>query len=425
MVRPEVSDTHPTLKVVDGVLICPGEKRVIRGEISGEYRIPEGIEIIDDYAFSGCHPKSVYIPESVARLGRNPFALCSANMDTYNALQEVTLSPYNTALEIRDGALFSKADRRLVWCFAPDYTLGEHPQYEIPDGIEVIDDFAFTRWRLLESLTIPASVTQIGVNPFYGMRYPQGVRLADGNDAFVIADGMLISRTDRRIVFGLCSAGRITVPEGTEIIGDYAFVTNTVEGSFVYLPDSVKEIGTRAFYISDVRIPSGVRIIRDYAFANGMVKELPVFDGGVVIGDSAFGGCTWISSLTVNGGAKIRAYAFSGCLGLEEVSVSGPSRIGPSAFASCGKLRTVDLGEGVKELGNGAFMMCDRLEEVSLPASLEWIGVNALLNGADRQYNEQFDTYMVIYRSTAHVTVPRGSYAERYCVDNEVNYTAR
>ena len=194
-VRFDVADTHPTLKVTDGVLICPAEKRIIRGDIHGEYRIPEGIETIDDYAFCGCMPNSIYIPESVTHLGRNPFAFCNGAADTYAMLMDVSVSPYNTSLEIRDGALFSRADRRLVWCFSREYPI-EHTEYVIPEGIEIIDDYALARWARLESVMIPASVRQVGANPFYGARNPEGIRLADGNQTLVIVDGMLTSRPD-------------------------------------------------------------------------------------------------------------------------------------------------------------------------------------------------------------------------------------
>ena len=59
------------------------------------------------------------------------------------------------------------------------------------------------------------------------------------------------------------------------------------------------------------------------------------------------------------------------------------TEIGPSAFAGCGSLTRVVLPESVTSIGKGAFERCGSLT----------------------------------------VTVPRGSYAEQYCRENEVNYT--
>ena len=59
--------------------------------------------------------------------------------------------------------------------------------------------------------------------------------------------------------------------------------------------------------------------------------------------------------------------------------------------------------EGVTEIGNGAFAGCESLQSVILPESLEKIGAQVFLN------------------CSPTVTVPEGSLAEKYCIENGLN----
>ncbi len=426
-----VSDTHPTLKLMDGVLVSVPENRIIRGTPRGDLVIPEGIETIDSYAFWGSSVTSVSIPASVTTLGRNPFAFCNTNRDNSTLLQDVSVSPYNAALFIRDGILFSREDRRLVWCFDHAYRLD--PVYVIPEGTEIIDDFAFMRWGLLTSVTIPASVTTLGANPFIGLQEDDVVRLDEGNTALALAGHLLLSRADRRVVSCLARFVRepLTVPAGTEVIGDYAFYTvnsyddprgNAVD---VVIPDSVTTVGAGAFwYAYSLRpvLPAGIRTVGSGAFYRCLgLDGLPVFTGYVEIGEYAFCDCFRISALEIRAGARIGGCAFSGCSEIMEIRIGGNNtRIGAGAFSTCRNVRRVDFGEGVTTVGESAFRNDPCLEEISLPASLSWIAEGALMNDSDMEYSPVFDSYITIYKSTARVLVPAGSYAERYCRDNGI-----
>ena len=74
----------------------------------------------------------------------------------------IRVSPDHPTLETMDGVLFSKPDKKLVYY---PYTL-DAESYSIPDGIEIIGDWAFSDGTNLTSITIPNSVTSIGDNAF-------------------------------------------------------------------------------------------------------------------------------------------------------------------------------------------------------------------------------------------------------------------
>ena len=425
----ELSDTHPTLKLVDNVLISPAEKRIIRGRPNNrDYRIPDGIETIDDHAFKGCIFSSIDIPASVTKLGRNPFAFCNSSRDAPSFLREVTVSPDNPSLELRDGMLISKTDHRLVWCF--EAKIFEPIEYEIPSDIEIIDDFAFQRWPRLDSLTIPASVKQVGANPFYGLS-TEIIHLAGNQDALTLTEGMLISNADHRLVALTAAPSENRIPDGVQTIGDYALTYNYTETfeslCSVIIPDSVTRIGNYAFrgLKASVRIPVGIRYIGNSAFYGSTSIGDLVLEGGVEIGQYAFGE-SGIQSLEISGGALIHSSAFNSCFSLKKVRIGeGPSRVLRGAFARCRSLEQAEFGEGLSMLGSGIFTSCDELKNVSLPASLSYISGDGLKNHEEMKYNEKYDMMETTYSSTVHASVSAGSPAEQYCKENSIDYSVR
>lgn len=96
-----------------------------------------------------------------------------------------------------------------------------------------------------------------------------------------------------------------SLPDGLEVIGDMAFYgcmgtlyNNYYYSSPIYLPDSVKEIGKKAFYLTRVnpRMPDSLKKVDDEAF-NGVFEYDPQYnrpgylilnDGLEYIGDRAF-----------------------------------------------------------------------------------------------------------------------------------------
>ncbi|MBR5009656.1 MAG: leucine-rich repeat domain-containing protein, partial [Clostridia bacterium] len=141
--------------------------------------IPDSVTNISDYAFYYCKElTSVSIGDGVTNIGINPFAYCEQ-------LKDISVLLENEYLEVTDGMLFSKPDKRLVWC--PMNIEGE---FEIPQGIGRIGDLAFANCGGLTSVTIPDGVTSIG------------------NGAFYLCDNLT----------------SITIPESVTSIGDNAFL---------------------------------------------------------------------------------------------------------------------------------------------------------------------------------------------------------
>lgn len=434
-----VSQTHPTLEVIDGVLFSKPDKRLVCacGRIgSEEYSIPEGTLTIEDHAFYNANIPNgtIHIPDSVTTIGKNPFSLCNKSSDLGNLI--IRVSANHPVLEIVDNVLFSKPDHRLI-CLAD--RRADMVQYSVPVGTEIIDDLAFYRGGRQESITIPASVKTMGINPFCFMLQLKEVDLDSSGTAFEMADGLLYDVAEKKLIS--CPAQvtwDIAIQEGTRTIGPCAFAYK-ISGKdnphpwHVTVPSSVTEVGDYAFYGNSgmtTDVPPTLRTIGicAYAFCPRMDNEL-VFGGGVKIKAGAFSGLTGtdgpgITGLTIvgEGGAIIGFEAFYGCKSFTKLYLTeGESYVGGAAFQQS-DLQEVSFAEGLLALGWGSFWECHGLRgsKLVLPTSLEYIG--DISNDSGSVLNKEIDRYVTTNICTMNVFVTEGSYAEQYCKENGISY---
>ena len=77
------------------------------------------------------------------------------------------------------------------------------------------------------------------------------------------------------------------------------------------------------------------------------------------------------------------------------------------AFYDCDGLETVVLPDGLRSIGDWAFADCGKLSTLVIPASVTQLGEEVFC----------YDDALVL-------TVTPGSYAERYCRNESLPYTA-
>lgn len=118
--------------------------------------LPDSLTAIGDLAFSHCSGlTSVTLPSGLTDVGANPFGKC-------DRLTEIIITPDHPALATIDGALYSKADKRLI-CY-PNGLISD--TCTVPEGIKIIGDCAFSGCSVLTSVTLPDSLTSIGDKAF-------------------------------------------------------------------------------------------------------------------------------------------------------------------------------------------------------------------------------------------------------------------
>ena len=112
--------------------------------------IPHSVTSIDNQAFLQCAKlKTVAIPDSVTEIGKGVFSWCK-NLET------VQISADHPVYELKDSLLIRKADGRLISALP-----SIKGSCEIPDGVQSIEDMAFSGCEKMKELIIPASVKEI------------------------------------------------------------------------------------------------------------------------------------------------------------------------------------------------------------------------------------------------------------------------
>ena len=152
----------------------------------------------------------------------------------------------------------------------------------------------------------------------------------------------------------------VVLPDTLTSIPDGAFDASGYSGSStsdysdawstVTIPDSVTEIGYRAFATTPLReliIPDGVTRIGQNAFSyNSNLIHIHLPAGIDLIDNGVLADCVNLPAVTVPDGVKtIVAYAFYGCLRLKSVSIpAGITEIQANAFLNCYALKDVYFG---------------------------------------------------------------------------------
>lgn len=117
--------------------------------------LPDSIVSIGNGAFYGCASlTSLVIPTNVISIGTNPFCDC------YH-LTDIIVSSDHLLLEMIDGVLFNKAEKKLI-CY-PWVLTAE--SYTVPQGTTMIDSYAFPRVPP-GSISLPDSLAIIAEDAF-------------------------------------------------------------------------------------------------------------------------------------------------------------------------------------------------------------------------------------------------------------------
>ena len=173
---------------------------------------------------------------------------------------------------------------------------------------------------------------------------------------------------------------KVSLPDSLKRIGSGAFYncSNLVE---IEIPDSVKELAGEAFggctSLEKVTLPDGITELHNNVFSEcKALKEIVIPEGVILIGTNAFAGCEALEKVSLPSTLeRIDSCAFSACYSLKEIVIpEGVVSIGSSAFSSCISLETLVLPETLAEMEDHAFESCRSLKEVTLPDSLASIG---------------------------------------------------
>lgn len=257
-------------------------------------------------------------------------------------------------------------------------------------------------------------------------------------------------------------------------IADMAFKGKEIEE--VTIPDTVKEIGERAFceckklhtiilpkevkidhvafyncasladkagfvvvnnilfrYMGtdkDVVIPDGVEIIDEGAFENNKTLESIIIPNSVtLIGNSAFYGCRKLSLVKImNLDTNIKASAFYSCPKL--IDKKGFMILNDYLYEYSGSDTDVVVPDTVKIIGNRSFPTTNAIKSITIPNGVTTIGDYAFMYPSKGLESVIIPSSVKTIGHNAFamcekvvITAPKGSYAIEYAKENCIQYS--
>lgn len=250
----------------------------------------------------------------------------------------------------------------------------------LPDSVQIVGNNAFSECTgLTGTLTLGSSLQTIGAGAFYDCSFSGNLVIPDSVTS--IGRYAFYSRPYLRPE----TQGTLTLGRNLRTIGEFAFLESRYTGSLT-IPDSVVEIGERAFYQCEnlngtLTLGRSLRTIGKEAFYwCAFTGSLTIPEGVAEIADGAFSslhqfnrdgmfnGTLTLPSTLKTIGAEAFAYTdFSG----ELLIPDGVTSIGANAFAKCdGFGGTLSLPDSVKTVGESAFYQCEGFTGLKLSAGL-------------------------------------------------------
>jgi len=473
----DVSESNEYYQSIDGHLCTKDGKTFIQyaeGKPSTTFTVPNGVEAIADNAFSNCHAiTKVIIPASVTSIGTSAFEFCvslasieihgsitsvednvfwgcsaltsvvlfdsvtgidAGMFDSCDSLVNIAVREGNEYYKSLDGNLYTKEGKTLI-----RYATGKTDStFTVPDGVEVIGECAFSSCIALTEAVFPESITSISNGAFENCRFLASIEVAEGNEYYKSLNGTLYTKDGKTLI--KYAEGKtdtaFTVPDGVEVIGDYAFYCCD-ELTTISLPDTVTSIGDCAFSaclaLTSISLPDGVTSIGEGAFSmcenlasievaqgnehykslNGnlytkdgknLVKyaagktdtAFTVPDGVEIIGNGAFHSCIKLTSISLpDSVTSIGRLAFIYCYSLTDINISKNTQItsiGDYAFDGCLALTSITIPDSVTSIGEGAFDIggkCSAIYYGSTSAEWEELNIDYPANITIYYYSEK------------------------------------
>ncbi|MDE7014626.1 MAG: leucine-rich repeat domain-containing protein, partial [Kineothrix sp.] len=162
------SSAYPKYTIVNNEIIA--SQAYYRNSQMENYRIPEGIKKIGEFAFARSGLASITIPEGVTTIGYGAFYHCDnlAEIEIPSSVTEIEPSAFAETKWLKE----RKSDRENPFVIVGDGILiaygGMGSQIEIPGNVKQIGAEAFKGNTQITSISLPSSVTTIGEDAFAG-----------------------------------------------------------------------------------------------------------------------------------------------------------------------------------------------------------------------------------------------------------------
>ena len=364
---------------------------------------------IGDMAFAGNSKiRSVKLPKKVTSIGKKAFTRCK-NLKKINLPDNITTigtDAFYDCGKLTIPAVPAKLKKAGAYAFMDCKV----KKFTFTSNMKELDKEAFTRCDIGE-FTISRDVDNFDSDTLWGVQFDK-ISVDNANKKYDSRDNCnaLIETATNTLLVG---SNTTAIPSTVTAIDKDAF-SNCDRIKEIYIPDSVKTIGERAFFctgLEKINIPKDLqktdllKIIKSDSLSSISVSEgNPFYDSrdncnGVIDTESnllvlackntvipatvkaidSFAYMTTPLELIIpEGVVNIENWAFKDIKTLEKITLpSSLNYIGKDAFRGCENLREVNIQEGLTIIGDGSFFACDKLEKITLPSTLVSIGWEA------------------------------------------------
>jgi hypothetical protein len=266
------------------------------------------------------------------------------------------------------------------FCFCECSNLSDL-RFESGSRLWSLDDFAFYNCSSLESISLPAFLTEIT-----GLALAvSGLRnvIVDGENFCLQIHGSFVVDDLRSLVRYFGDQADVVIPRDFSCVGKGCF--NQCKSVSCVTFESGSEIsilGQVAFEqcssLESVCIPSSVQTISDGCFSHCRKLSQLTFESGSalsILGDSAFSSCFALCSICLPSSLEtISAGCFQCCQALLSVTFESGSRIVTIegyAFALCSSLTSIVIPSSIQAISGDCFSGCENLGSIVLEAGCE------------------------------------------------------
>lgn len=232
---------------------------------------------------------------------------------------------------------------------------------DIPGSVTEIGDYSFEGCTSLISIEIPGSVTKIGFSTFKGCTGLTSIDIPDS-----------VTEINYYAFEGCTGLTSVTIPKSVISMGANPFRNCSS------LQEIIVEEGNPGYKSIDGAVyNSRLTIFLIYPAGKEGAFEIP--NSVTFISSSAFEGCTGLTSIDIPGSVTyIENSAFKGCTGLTSVNIpESVTSINNSSFEGCTGLTSVTIPESVTKIRNSAFAGCTSLTSINIPEFVTELGSSA------------------------------------------------
>lgn len=362
--------------------------------------IPESVEAIASESFIELYEiTSITIPSTINKIEKGSFKNCSQ-------LKTIKVSDDNKFYDSRNNCnaiIDSITDELIVGCNTSN----------VPDGVTGIADYAFYGNFGNGAITLPDSITRIGVSAFEetgvnSIKLPKELLIIDER-AFYDANLFTLTIPDKVISIGdhaFADCYHLTstsIPDGINFIGEYAFLECRLEYNYY----------GNCKYLGNNTNPYLVLVSVD-----DINSPISISNDTKIILEEAFDKCTNLTFNTIDDynylGNDENPYLLLYSINnkdIKKTSISNQTKfIWHSVFEYCKKLKIVNIPDSVISIYDYAFHSCNNVNELYISKNAEYIGNSAFDNNGNSLTSIEIPSKLKI--------INKSSFEGNHCLEN-------